>query len=599
MRRAGWLAVAALIALFGAPNQAHAVDVSLRWNANSESDLAGYTVYYGAGSRAYTQSINVGNVITALVPGLLAGTTYYFAVTAYDQSGNESGYSAEVSKSALDLTPPIISGIGVTNLSGTGANVNWTTNEAATAQVEYGPTTAYGLTTSLDAVLSTSHTRALSGLQPSTLYHYRVWSVDAASNVAISADNTLTTQAAADVTPPMLSGITASNITGAGAVITWTTNEASTTQVNYGLTSAYGSSTALNTALVASHSQTLSGLAASTLYHYRVLSRDAAGNLATSGDFTFTTTSVPDTTAPVISNVAVSSVSSTAATIGWTTNEAATSQADYGLTTGYGSSTTVSATLVTSHSRSLSGLTPSTTYHYRVRSADGAGNTAVSTDRIFTTGSAPDTTPPADVQRFTATAGNGQVALSWTNPPEADFLGVRIRYRTDQYPVNINDGFLLGDLSGQPNAPMTTVHADLQNGVTYYYSASSYDLSGNYQATALAEATPSPDTITQLDAGGGCGGAQMAGLLRSTGGNGPASGQSGMNLLPSYLVILLVGLLKWLKKLKRAVAVLSAQHINASNHAQALLPAHGDERLPVVLVRLGFCRGGDLVLELQ
>src|SRR5207247_4304711 len=74
-----------------------------------------------------------------------------------------------------------------------------------------------------------------------------------------------------------------------GASIAWTTNEASDSQVEYGTTTAYGSSTTLNTSLVTSHSVNLSGLAANTTYHYRVKSRDAAGNLAVSGDQTFTT----------------------------------------------------------------------------------------------------------------------------------------------------------------------------------------------------------------------------------------------------------------------------------------------------------------------
>src|SRR5437762_9651781 len=93
-----------------------------------------------------------------------------------------------------------------------------------------------------------------------------------------------------DTTPPTISGVTASAITSTGATIAWTTNEASDSQVEYGPTTAYGSSTTLNSSLVTSHSQALSSLAASTLYHYRVKSKDAAGNPATSGDFTFTTT---------------------------------------------------------------------------------------------------------------------------------------------------------------------------------------------------------------------------------------------------------------------------------------------------------------------
>src|SRR2546422_4299700 len=67
------------------------------------------------------------------------------------------------------------------------------------------------------------------------------------------------------------------NVGPYGATITWTTNEASDSQVEYGPTTAYGRSTARNASLVTSHPQTLSGLTAGTLYHYRVKSQDAAG----------------------------------------------------------------------------------------------------------------------------------------------------------------------------------------------------------------------------------------------------------------------------------------------------------------------------------
>jgi hypothetical protein len=58
-------------------------------------------------------------------------------------------------------------------------------------------------------------------------------------------------------------------------------------QVEYGPTGAYGSSTILNASLVVSHAQALSGLTQGTLYHYRVKSRNAAGTLTVSDDFTF------------------------------------------------------------------------------------------------------------------------------------------------------------------------------------------------------------------------------------------------------------------------------------------------------------------------
>jgi hypothetical protein len=92
-----------------------------------------------------------------------------------------------------------------------------------------------------------------------------------------------------DTTAPVISGGTASGITAFSSVITWTTDEPATSQVEYGLTTAYGTTTTLDSTLVTSHSVTLSGLSADTTYHYRVKSRDAAGNEAVSEDNAFTT----------------------------------------------------------------------------------------------------------------------------------------------------------------------------------------------------------------------------------------------------------------------------------------------------------------------
>lgn len=63
-------------------------------------DLAGFKVYYGETSpigKENSQSIDVGNITEYTFDGFKAGT-YYFAVTAYDTSGNESELSEEVSK---------------------------------------------------------------------------------------------------------------------------------------------------------------------------------------------------------------------------------------------------------------------------------------------------------------------------------------------------------------------------------------------------------------------------------------------------------------------------------------------------------------------
>jgi hypothetical protein len=70
----------------------------LSWDANTEANLAGYKLYVGTASGTYGAPVDVGNITTFKVIGLVKGKTYYFVVTAYDTAGNESDYSVEVSK---------------------------------------------------------------------------------------------------------------------------------------------------------------------------------------------------------------------------------------------------------------------------------------------------------------------------------------------------------------------------------------------------------------------------------------------------------------------------------------------------------------------
>jgi hypothetical protein len=75
---------------------ASAADVTVAWDANSESDLAGYKFFYGTSIGNYTFSKDVGNTTSYTVTNLEEGETYYFAARAYDTSDNESDYSKEL-----------------------------------------------------------------------------------------------------------------------------------------------------------------------------------------------------------------------------------------------------------------------------------------------------------------------------------------------------------------------------------------------------------------------------------------------------------------------------------------------------------------------
>ncbi len=174
-----------------------------------------------------------------------------------------------------------------------------------------------------------------------------------------------------------------SSVTNTTATITWLTNLPATTQVEYGLTSSYGSSTTLNPTLVTSHSQQITGLAPSTTYHFRVKSTVEAGEKY-SADYTFTTNGPP-----TISNVQATEITTTTAVIRWETSTPATSKVNYGLVDTYESSTPVDSTLVTQHSMLLSGLMEDRLYHFQCVSTNAYG-TATTTDYTFTTAKAPE-----------------------------------------------------------------------------------------------------------------------------------------------------------------------------------------------------------------
>src|SRR5438128_7028437 len=127
-----------------------------------------------------------------------------------------------------------------------------------------------------------------------------------------------------------------------------------------------------------------SALAANGTHTLTAVARDAAGNTATSAAVSMTV----DNTPPLISTVSSSSISSSGALITWATNQASDSQAEYGLTTGYGSSTPLNSSLLTAHAVTLTGLLASNTYHYRLKSRDASGNLATCADFPLTTLSA-------------------------------------------------------------------------------------------------------------------------------------------------------------------------------------------------------------------
>lgn len=200
-------------------------------------------------------------------------------------------------------------------------------------------------------------------------------------------------------TAATISGVTESTTSARTASVTWTTGTPATSQCTWGITSYYGMTSVKNDSLVTSHSCYMTGLWPNTTYHYAVLSVDANGGRSISSDATFTTPAHPG---PTITNVYECGVTSagTQATICWTTSSNSTSQVFYNSPTDGGPADLRNASAVadtggvTTHSVTLTGLSPFAAYHFSVQSTDvSTGVTSYSPISIFVTPNTATTGP--------------------------------------------------------------------------------------------------------------------------------------------------------------------------------------------------------------
>jgi Purple acid Phosphatase, N-terminal domain/IPT/TIG domain/Fibronectin type III domain len=180
--------LALLFSIGASHHLAFAGSLLISWDSVGDSRVAGYKVKYGTASQSYTGAVDAGLSTSQLLPNLVEGTTYYFAVVAYDAARVEGAPSLEASGVVLETAT-----VAAASVAPTSAVITWQTNKPSDQQVIYGTTTSYGLSTSPDPTLSLSHSQTLTNLQPETTYHFQVRSRDEGGSVAQSADFTFTT----------------------------------------------------------------------------------------------------------------------------------------------------------------------------------------------------------------------------------------------------------------------------------------------------------------------------------------------------------------------------------------------------------------------
>jgi len=253
------------------------------------SDNVGVTQVTWVNSRGGSGTATGTSSWTASAIALQLGSNV-LAVTARDAAGYTKTASLTVTLS--DTTPPTVAVTAPaagTTVTSTLVVSGSATDNVGVAGVQFkldGANLGAEVTTPPYAVTWNTTTTADGGHVLTAVAR------DAAGNRATSPGVTVTVANAnaggIAVTSPLISKVSLS-VTLSGATIGWTTNKPSDTQVEYGLTTSYGSLAPLNTALVTSHSQGINGLAPNTWYHFRMRSVDAAGNLGMSVDYKFKT----------------------------------------------------------------------------------------------------------------------------------------------------------------------------------------------------------------------------------------------------------------------------------------------------------------------
>ncbi len=354
----------------------------IRWLTDRPSSSQ---VLYGATENYDSETALDPTLVTShdvVVDGLEPDTEYHYAVVSVDanqystQSADATFTTAVIPLVVYDVT--VSAGID-------SAVVTWRTNRPADTRVEYGPDAGYGFETPLKTALVEEHSDTLRGLSSGETYHYRVRSEAQEGDVAYSEDAVFETE----LGPLVLTDIQAESGTSA-ATITWVTNRVADSQVEYGLTDAYGHTTTLDPDLVFGHEVELTGLDPGSAYHYRVRSEDEHGFVEWSDGRTFET----DVPPPAIDGVEVTSVGVTWAVVEWNTDQATDGWVLFGTSESYGDSTASPWVLTTAHACTLTGLAEGTVHHFAVGARNASGGVSVTGDATFETMHGTPMVPP-------------------------------------------------------------------------------------------------------------------------------------------------------------------------------------------------------------
>jgi len=348
-----------------------------------------------AGQLATSSGYNLKEHAVVL-KGLRSHTRYRFKIKSVSTDnyqaeepagvGNYFFFETNSFDTAQFTLAPSSSNVAERNITATTAQIAWETANLATSWVDYGTVAGVLNSSAGNDELVRQHLIKIEGLIPGTKYFYRVRVTDEFGNVYTSQEYTFTA-----VLKPKISNMTVKDVTPYSVTVAWDTNVDTETIVNWGKTAAYGEKRG-KSGVSKVHEIVIDKLDDNQEYHYQILATDDAGNEVADTDKIVRTPL--DTEGPKITNVKIDvlpmgeSDTTSSIIVSWQTNKPASTLVEYGegvIGGTYDKRSVEDTTLNNSHTVIIKGLTPASSYHYRLVSADKRSNKTISQDYTFVT----------------------------------------------------------------------------------------------------------------------------------------------------------------------------------------------------------------------
>ena len=369
---------------------------------------------------------------------------------------------------------PVVATNPATKVAAFSATLNGTVNPRGTTTMvsfQYGLTTGYGSTTPMQTQNGNTVrpvSANIAGLLANRTYHFRIVAHNN-GGTSFGADRIFTTLTASG--PPVVTTNPATLIASSSATLNGSLNPhglTTTVSFQYGTTTAYGSTTPLQTKTGNTYldiGANISGLSPNTLYHFRIVATNSAGTRF-GGDRTFRTLTA--TGPPVATTNPATFIASFSATLNALVNPhglPTTVHFQYGTTPSYGLTTAPqnrSGNTFQAVSANATGLTANTLYHFRVVASNGAG-TIMGSDRTFTTLTA--TGPPVVITNGATNVTTSSGTLNGSLNPHGLATNVFFQYGTttsygSATPMQNQNGNTYRNITANINglAPHTTYH---------------------------------------------------------------------------------------------------------------------------------------------